>query len=131
MTGFEKEDMELNEMFHGEKKPMHPDTVHITLGEKPTVKPYPKKDSNPGKNIPGKDIPVEALWEPEKPAPNYMDKLRATAKDVCFWAVLSTVLFYWQQTGRMDVTTAWYALLVCVGMVFFSVGKNWRWRDYR
>ena len=84
------------------------------------------KQSNPVKNAPEKEKPVEALWEPVKPAPNYMDKLKATAKDVCLWAVISLVLFWWQQTGRIDATTSWYALLVCVGMVFFSVGKNCR-----
>jgi hypothetical protein len=128
MTGFEREDMELNEMFHGEEKPMHPETIHITLGgtEKPTAKPVSTKQSNPGKECPGKEKPVESLWEPEKPAPNWMDKLKQTTKDVCLYAVLSSVLFYWQQTGRLEETTSWYALLVCVGMVFFSVGKNCR-----
>lgn len=128
MSEFDKADMDINEMFHGEEKPLHPDTVYITYGgnTKPTEGAEAKKHSNPGKNIPGKDIPVEAQWEPEKPAPNYMDKLKQTARDVCLWAVISLVLFYWQQTGRIDVTTSWYALLVCVGMVFFSIGKNCR-----
>ena len=125
MTGFDKEDMELNEMFHGEEKPMHPDTVHITLGGSDVPK-NTRKAEKEAKVMPGKDIPVEALWEPEKPAPNYMDKLKSTVKDVSLYAVLSLVLFYWQQTGRLEVTTSWYALLVCVGMVFFSIGKNCR-----
>lgn len=78
------------------------------------------------KNVPEKEKPVEAQWEPVKPAPDFMDKLKATVKDVFLWAVISLVLFYWQQTGRIEITTSWYALIVCVGMVFFSVGKHCR-----
>lgn len=126
MTGYEKEDMALHEMFHGGEKPMHPDTVHITLSGKPTVKPYPKKQDEPAKEHVKEQKPVEDLWEPVKAAPDFMDKLKATVKDMALYAVLSLILFWWQQTGRLEEQTAWYALLVCVGMVFFSVGKNWR-----
>lgn len=126
MTGINKEDMELEEMFHGEEKPMHPETIHITLNEMPTVKPYPKKQSKPVKNVPEKEKPVEPLWEPVKPDPDFMELLKHTAKDVCKYAALSLILFWWQQTGRLEETTAWYSLLVCVGMVFFSIGKNCR-----
>jgi hypothetical protein len=101
-------------------------TINVKLSEKPTAKPYPKKQSNPGKECPEKEKPVAALWEPVKPAPNFMDKLKSTVKDVCLWAFLSLVLFWWQQSGRLETTTSWYALLVCVGMVFFSIGKNCR-----
>jgi hypothetical protein len=125
MSDFEREDMELNEMFHGDGKPMHPETIHITLGEKPTVKPYPKKSSDLGKDMPKEETPVNAQWEPEKPTPNYMDKLRTSAKDMSLYAILSVILFWWQQSGRLDETTAWYALLFCVGMVFFTIGRAW------
>ena len=74
---------------------------------------------------------MDAQWEPVKPAPDFMEKLKNTAKDVCLYAVLSLVLFYWQQTGRLEVTTSWYALLMCVGMVFFAIGKNCRGGDHR
>ena len=93
---------------------------------KPTAKPVSKKQSNPAKSVPEKEKPVEAKLEPVKPAPDFMDKLKATVKDVCLWAVISLVLFWWQQSGKLEVTTSWYALLLCVGMVFFSVGKNCR-----
>ena len=78
-----------------------------------------------------KEKAMDAQWEPVRPALDCMEKLKNTAKDVCLYAVLSLVLFYWQQTGRLEVTTSWYALLVCVGMVFFSVGKNCRGGDRR
>ena len=127
MTDFEREDMELAEIMGGRFTDM---TKPV---EKPVEKPAPVKQSEPAKNVPEKEKtagtqqkPVENLWEPVKPAPNFMDKLKKTAKEVCLYAVLSMVLFYWQQTGRLEETTAWYALLLCVGMVFFSVGKNCR-----
>lgn len=52
-------------------------------------------------------------------------KLIQTAKDGFLYAVLSAVLIWWKQTGRLDETAAWCALTVCIGMVFFAVGKNW------
>ena len=122
MTGYNKEDMELHEMFHGEEKPMHPDTIHITLG-KPAEKPVEVKKTE---DTPKGEQPVKSQWMPERPAPNWLDKLKKTTKDVCLYALLSLVLFYWQQTGRLEYNTAWYALLLCVGMVFFSIGRNCR-----
>lgn len=125
MTEMNKEDKELVEMFHGEEKPLHPDTVHVTLGQ-PTAKAEAKKQTTPAKNTIKEGKPVNAQWEPVKHSRDFMDKLKQTAKDTCMYAVLSMILFYWQQTGRLETTTSWYALLVCVGMVFFSIGKNCR-----
>ena len=127
MIEMNNEDKELHDIFHGEEKPMHPETIHITLGaEKPARKPVSPKESNPGKNTPKEEKPVNAQWEPVKCEPDFMEKLKQTAKDVCKYAALSLILFWWQQTGRLEETTAWYSLLVCVGMVFFSIGKNCR-----
>lgn len=77
------------------------------------------------KKVPEKEKPVEEQWKPEKPTPNYMDKLKASAKDMALYVVLSMILFWWQQSGRLDETTAWYSLLFCVGMVFFTIGRAW------
>lgn len=115
------EDKDLQDIFSGEEKPMHPDTVHITLGQ-PAAKAVTKKQS---KDVPKEEKPVNAQWEPVKPSPNWFDKLKTTAKDVCLYAVLSVILFWWQQTDKLDVTTSWYALLVCIGMMFFTIGRTW------
>ena len=125
MFDIDNEDKELDEMFHGEKKPLHPDTVYETFA-KPARKSVAPKESNPGENTPKEEKPVESPCVPVKPAPDFMEKLKQTAKDTCLYAVLSLILFWWQQTGRLETTTSWYALLVCVGMVFFSIGKNCR-----
>lgn len=65
---------------------------------------------------------MKPLFE-EKPSTGA--KLKGTLKDGLLYAVLSAVLIWWKSTGRLDETAAWYALVVCIGMVFFAVGKNW------
>jgi hypothetical protein len=124
MIEMTNEDKDLQDIFHGEEKPLHPDTVHITLGQ-PTAKAETKKCATKAKNETEKEKPVDAQWKPVKPTPNYMDKLKGSVKNMALYAVMSAILFWWQQTGRLEETTAWYALLLCVGMVFFTVGRTW------
>lgn len=128
MSDFEKEDKYIHEMFYGEEKPMHPDTVHVTLNgtDKRTASHRAEKSTNVSKDTPKEEKPLDAEYEPVKPSPDFMDKLKQTAKDTCMYAVLSMILFWWQQSGKLEETTAWYSLLFCVGMVFFSIGKNCR-----
>ena len=76
-----------------------------------------------GKRLePTKEETMKPLFE-EKPS--FGKKLIRTAKDGLLYALLSAVLIWWKQTGMLDETAAWYALVVCIGMVFFAVGKNW------
>ncbi len=139
MIDMNKEDMEIDEMFHGEEKPLHPDTAYETF-TKPTGGAEKKVTANTTRTEKDAQKPAQkptkaneavkdAQCEPVKPAPDSMEKLKHMAKDVFKYAALSLILFWWQQTGRLEETTAWYSLLVCVGMVFFSVGKNWRWGE--
>lgn len=104
----------MGDRFHDDTKP----------AEKPVAKPAPKKKSKPVTKPHAMDIPVEAQWQPEKPAPDFMAKLKMVVKDVFIYAAISLILFYWKQTGRLEETTAWYALIVGCGMVFFSIGKH-------
>ena len=106
----------MGDRFHGESEWI----------EKRQTKPVPEKNNTLAKNAPAKEKGANDQWEPVRPEPNFIDKLKQTAKDVSLFSVLSVTLFYWQQTGKLEETTAWYALLVCVGMVFFSIGKNFR-----
>ena len=121
MTDFEREDLELAAMMGGRFS----DETNEPAVE-PVAKPTAKKYSNPGKNTPAREKLTESLWQPVKPAADFTEKLKRTTKDVGLYAALSLILFWWQQSGRLDYTTAWWALLVCVGMVFFSIGKNFR-----
>ena len=56
-----------------------------------------------------------------RPAHNIVGMVR----DGFVYSALSAILIWWKNTGRLDETAAWYALVVCIGMVFFAVGKNW------
>ncbi len=125
MSDFEREDMELATMMGGKFVDETREPVEMPV-EKPTAAPVAEKHNSPVKNVPGNEKPVTTQWEPVKPAPNFMDKLKAATKEVGVYAVMSIVLFWWQQTGRIDEVTSWYALLVCVGLTFFSIGKMCR-----
>lgn len=119
MTDYEREDMELAEMM-GEQ------FIDATKGEEPTSMPeYEPEHGTPNKKPHAMEIPVENQWKPQKPVKTDMDRIKGFAKDVMLYGAASAILFLWQQTGKLDYTTAWYALLVSVGMVFFSVGRHW------
>lgn len=119
MIDLTKEDQELDDLFHGEEKPLHPDTVHMTICK-------PAADSRKGKTItvrekePVKDAPCE----PEKPAPNHMDKLMACAKSVLLFGGLSFLIFYWNEAGLMADSVAVPSIAFCTAMAGFGVGKN-------
>ncbi len=113
MTDMNKEDRELAEIFNGEEKPLHPDTVHITLG-----KPFPKKEAP--KTV---QKPVTEQWEPEKPVPNFMDKLKACVKSSVLYGGLTFLIFYWQQAGLMASSIAVPSMCICTAMVGLAVGK--------
>ena len=125
MTDFEREDAELAAVMKGRFIDATKEPVEEPISE-PVAKPIPNKKCTYTENVPNNGNPVGAVWMPIKQPTNYMGKLKTVAKDVSIYAVLSVILFWWQQSGRLDETTAWYALLVCVGMVFFSIGKNFR-----
>lgn len=119
MSDFEREDRELAEVMGGR-------FIDATNGEEPAAMPEFKPEPvAPNKKPHAMEIPAESQWDPKKPAPNSMDKLKAAAKDCMLFGTASMILFWWQMTGKLDYDTAWYSLLVCVGMVFFSVGKHW------
>lgn len=116
---FEREDMELADM-------MGDQFIDATKGEEPAVMPeFKPEPATPNKKPHVMDIPVEAQRQPVKSGKTEMDRIKGMAKDCLLFGTASTILFYWQQTGKLEYTTAWYALLVCVGMVFFSVGRHW------
>lgn len=132
-----KEDMELLEIFNGEEKPLHPDTVHMTLGnyqktatgtekkttasttrtEKAAQKPK-DKPTNENKTV------EDAKWEPAKPVPNWLDNLKACAKWSVGFGGLCLLLFYWQQTGQMEPSAAVPSMCACAALAGWGVGKN-------
>ena len=119
------EDVDIDELFHGEKKPLHPNTVHKTI-----IKPA--SNGNPAKAVKAPAIEPktepntakDAQWNPGKPDPNGLDKLKACAKWVCLFGGLCVLLFYWQQTGQMESSAAVPSMCVCCGLAGLGVGKN-------
>jgi len=63
-------------------------------------------------------------WAPPKPAPDYMDRLRASAKWALTAGGLCGLFFYWQQTGLMDPAAALPSMLACTLLGGWGVGKN-------
>ena len=115
MTDMNKEDRELAEIFSGEEKPLHPDTLHITLGAK---KEAPKQKP--------KEKPLAEQFEPKKPVPNYMDKLMACAKSAILFGGLSLMFFYFQQSGQMELSASMPCICACCVLGGWGVGKNAR-----
>lgn len=127
------EDKQLEEMFHGEEKPLHPDTVHIILGKpsqtveqakKPVSKEPVKEKKTAHKPT---DKPVDAEYEPVKAW--YDEKTVNMVKWVVVFMGLEYLFFYWQQTGQMQSTAAMPSMIVCALLAGISVGKNWKWRN--
>ena len=127
------EDKQLEEIFHGEEKPLHPDTVHITLGtpqqpvksEKKTANKEPTKE----KKTAPKPIekPMDAEYEPVKAW--YDTKTVNMVKWVVLFMGLEYLFCYWQQTGQMQESAAMPSMIVCAMLAGISVGKNWKWRN--
>lgn len=120
MTEMNKEDQELAEIFSGEERELHPDTVHVTLG-----KPQKVVAKNATTTQKAKEKPVEEQWEPAK-ATNFVDKL----KNAAVWAIgfgsLSCLVFYWQNAGLMAESIAVPSIAVCTALAGWGVGKNAR-----
>ena len=94
--------------------------------KKPMVEPYtrPACEEKKIQNTTGKA--VDAKWEPVRPEPNQMDKLKACAKSVLLFGGLSFLVFYWQQTGLMASSIAVPSMCVCTALAGWGVGKNAR-----
>lgn len=122
MTDMNKEDRELEEIFSGEEKPLHPDTVHITLGkgvskkEKTTPKEEKKNPHKPTHNF------EDGKWEPIKEV-TWLDKLKASAKSGLLFGGLTCLIFYWKEAGLMASSIAVPSMCICTAMVGLAIGK--------
>ena len=125
------EDKQIDEMLHGEEKPLHPDTVHITIGkpsqpvkaEKNPVNKEPTKEKKTAQKLTGK--PMDAEYEPVKTW--YDEKTVYCVKWFLIFAGLEYLVFYWMQTGQMQSTAAMPSMIACALLAGISVGKNWKW----
>ena len=69
--------------------------------------------------------PVEAEYKPVKTW--YDEKAVNLVKWASIFIGLEYLIFYWQQTGKMDKSAAMPSMLVCALLAGISVGKNWKW----
>lgn len=70
---------------------------------------------------------VDAQWEPAKPDPNWLDKLKDCVKWLALFGGLSCLVFYWQGAGLMDPSIAVPTMCACTALGGVGVGKNlWR-----
>ena len=84
------------------------ETTTTTHAEKTTQKP--------------KDEP--AKWNPPKPAPDWMDRLKACVVWAVGFGSLNFLIFYWQLAGLMDDSIAIPCMWACMALAGFGVGKN-------
>lgn len=127
------EDKQLDEMFHGEEKPLHPDTIYQTFtkpsqpvrAEKKTDDKEPVKEKKTAQKTTSK--PMDAEYEPVK---TWHDKNTVNCvKWFLIFAGLEYLVFYWVQTGQMQESAAMPSMIVCALLAGVSVGKNWKWRN--
>lgn len=135
MIELNKEDQALHDIFHGEEKPMHPDTVHITLGGgsgKPSEARKNQHTANttePARKARNhaREADMEAVdssWHPIKPSPDFMDRLKACVLWAGGFGGLNMLVFYWQQAELMDACIATPCMWVCMALFGIGIGKN-------
>ena len=128
------EDKQIDEMLHGEEKPLHPDTVHITIGKPSQPVKAEKKTSSKEELVKEKKTaqqptskPMYAEYQPVKTW--YEEKTVNLVKWFVLFVGMEYLFFYWQQTGQMQPTAAMPSMIVCALLAGVSVGKNWKWRN--
>ena len=83
--------------------------------------PVNKEEKQPEKKR--VDPLAPAKWAPPKPAPDWLAKLKASAKWTGLYAGLCVLVFYWQQTGLMDPAAALPTMLACTLLAGVSIGR--------
>lgn len=125
MVEMTKEDREMDDLFHGEKKPLHPDTIHMTF-RKPAVA-VSKTENTTAAHY--EEEVKDAQFEPAKPVPNQMDKLKACALYAISYGGLNFLIFYWHLAGLMDDSISIPCMWACMLMAGFGIGKSFGGRD--
>lgn len=126
------EEKDLDEIFHGEKKPLHPDTVYETFSTPTTgtekkvsanTTATAKAAQNPARK-PVKESCMDAEYQPVKSSYNWLDNLKDCVKWAALFGGLCMLFFYWQQTGQMASSAAVPSMCVCCGLAGLGVGMS-------
>ncbi len=99
---------------------MGPDRCQTSMDWQPKPKKAPEKKPAEPRIL---DKALDAQYEPVRPAPNWLDKLKIAAKGSLMTSALCLLIFYWQQTGLMDPVAALPSMLACMLMTGVSIGK--------
>ena len=83
-----------------------------------------KAESKPKKK---RNEPIDAEYEPV--ADSWLDspEMKGIAQFL-FFAGIEYVVFYWFQTGQMELSAAMPSMIVCALLAGISVGMNWKRR---
>ena len=126
MFEMNNEDKDLQDIFHGEERELHPDTVHVTLGrpQKAVSKKETTTTAQAEKNA-QKDTHdfKDGKWEPTKER-TWMDSLKDCVQWVVGFGGLSFLLFYWEQAGLMAESIAVPCMCLCTALAGWGLGKN-------
>lgn len=66
----------------------------------------------------------DAMRQPVKPDPNWLDRLKAYVKWSVLFGGLNMLVFYWQQAGLMAESIAVPCMWVCCVLAGYGIGKN-------
>lgn len=72
--------------------------------------------------------PIDAEYEPV--ADSWLDspEMKGIARFL-FFAGIEYVVFYWLQTGQMELSAAMPSMIVCAFLAGWSIKKNWKRRN--
>lgn len=101
------------------------ETKEKTSDENDAATENHKAETRPKKK---RNEPVDAEYE--HVANSWLDspEMKCFAKFL-FFAGIEYVVFYWLQTGQMELSAAMPSMIVCAMLAGISVGKNWKWRN--
>lgn len=129
MVELNKEDKELKEIFSGEERELHPDTVHVTLGQpskaiskkETTTTTHAEKNAQKDPHKPTHNFDGKS-WEPIKEH-TWADSLKEGTKWVAVFGGLSVLVWYWQVSGLMDSSVAVPTMCACTALAGWNLGK--------
>lgn len=84
-----------------------------------------KTETRPKKK---RNEPVDAEYEPV--ANSWLDSPEIKCvSQFLFFAGIEYVVFYWLQTGQMELSAAMPSMIVCAFLAGLSLKKNWKWSN--
>jgi hypothetical protein len=103
--------------FEDETKAEHTEKTMAAESNKADAKPKKKRNE-----------PIDAEYE--SVANSWFDSPEIKCiKWFVFFAGIEYIVFYWLQTGQMELSAALPSMIACALLAGISVGKNWRWRN--